>query len=225
MPRQARKQAESGMYHTMLRGIDRQLIFEDAEDYFRFLDIVQECRELCGFKLYAYCLMGNHAHLLIKVCHNNLEEIFKRIAGKYVYWYNVKYKRVGHLFQDRFKSEPVEDDSYFLTVLRYIHQNPVKAKLCAKVGDYPYSSYSEYLANSKWVDSDFALKMLPPEEFIRYNNADNSDTCLEICTTENRAVTDSQAKEIIKKISRCSTVVEFQTLEEKKKNPFSSKDP
>ena len=67
MPRKARKQSESGIYHVMLRGIDRQLIFENSEDYFRFLDIVQECRELCEFKLYAYCLMGNHVHLLLKI--------------------------------------------------------------------------------------------------------------------------------------------------------------
>ena len=108
----------------MLRGIDRQQIFEDTEDYYRFLDIVHECREECEFKLYAYCLMGNHVHLLLKVETDSLETIFKKIGGRYVYYYNVKYQRIGHLFQDRFKSEPVDDDSYFLTVLRYIHSLP-----------------------------------------------------------------------------------------------------
>ena len=159
MPRQARKKAESDIYHIMLRGIDRQLIFEDSEDYFRFLDIVQECRELDRFKLYAYCLMGNHVHLLIKISCDNLETIFKRIGGRYVYYYNVKYKRIGPLFQDRFRSEPVEDDAYFLTVLRYIHQNPVKAKICRSVKEYPYSSYAAYLHNCELVDTDFALGM------------------------------------------------------------------
>lgn len=223
MPRKARKRAESGIYHAMLRGIDRQQIFEDAEDYLRFLDILFECRELCGFKIYAYCLMGNHVHLLIKVCHDNLEEIFKRIAGKYVYWYNVKYRRVGHLFQDRFKSEPVEDNSYFLTVLRYIHQNPVKAKLCKKVGDYPYSSYNEYLNENAQIDTDFALQILPREDFAQYNDAVNSDICLEVSSAERRAVTDTQAKEIITKVSHCFTLVEFQELEEKKKTRFLQK--
>ena len=88
--------------------------------------------------------MGNHIHLLIKPEKEPLEQVFKRIGGRYVYWYNVKYQRVGHLFQDRFKSEPVEDDSYFLTVIRYIHQNPVKAGLCKNIKDYKYSSYAEY---------------------------------------------------------------------------------
>ena len=72
---------ESGIYHVMLRGIDRQLIFEDSEDYMRFLDIVQECRQLCNFKLYAYCLMGNHVHLLLRVQEESLETVFKRIGG------------------------------------------------------------------------------------------------------------------------------------------------
>ena len=102
MPRRARKQSETGIYHVMLRGIDRQLIFEDSEDYIWFLDIVEECREVCNFQLYAYCLMGNHVHLLLKVQDEGLETIFKRIGGRYVYYYNVKYQRVGHLFQDRF---------------------------------------------------------------------------------------------------------------------------
>lgn len=223
MPRQARKQAESGIYHIMLRGIDRQLIFEDSGDYFRFLDIVQECKEICCFQLYAYCLMGNHIHMLLKVNNENLDTILKRIAGRYVYYYNVKYQRVGHLFQDRFKSEPVEDNEYFLTVLRYIHQNPIKAKLYAKIGDYPYSSYAEYLHNGTMIDTDFALNILPFDEFIRFNNEPNSDQCLEIMNSPRRAVTDEQAKPIIEKISHCKTITEFQALDEKKKEQFIKK--
>lgn len=220
MPRQARKQAESGIYHTMLRGIDRQMIFEDTEDCDRFLDIVKDCRKACGFKLYAYCLMGNHVHLLLKTESDGLETIFKKIGGRYVYYYNVKYQRVGHLFQDRFKSEPVEDDAYFLTVLRYIHQNPVKANLCAKAEKYPYSSFAEYLYGSDFVDTDFALGMIVRDEFIKFNNAQNSDICLDIGATKRVGVTDGKAKEIIAKVSKCETITEFQSLEENKKERF-----
>ena len=217
MPRRARKIAESGIYHIMLRGIDRQQIFEDREDYEYFLQIVQECRKQCIFQLYAYCLMGNHVHLLIRVQEESLETIFKRIGGRYVYYYNVKYQRIGHLFQDRFKSEPVENDGYFLTVLRYIHQNPVKARICAKVENYPYSSFLEYLHDSEMVDSDFALGMIPRDAFVQFNNEPNSDQCLEIMTSERRAVTDAQAKRIIEKCAHCSTIPEFQGLANKKK--------
>lgn len=223
MPRQARKRAESGIYHVMLRGIDRQLIFEDTEDYYRFIDIVQECRELCNFKLYAYCLMGNHVHLLLKVQEDGLETIFKRIGGRYVYYYNVKYQRIGHLFQDRFKSEPVDDDAYFLCVLRYIHQNPVKAKLCSKVEDYPFSSFAEYLHDSNVIDTEFALGMIDRSEFTKFNNTPNSDTCLELVTPSRRAVTDARAQTIIEKVSHCKTITEFQALEDKKKGRFVKK--
>lgn len=223
MPRKARQKAESGIYHVMLRGIDRQLIFEDAEDYLRFLDIVQECRDLCDFKLYAYCLMGNHVHLLLKVQNDGLETIFKRIGGRYVYYYNVKYQRIGHLFQDRFKSEPVDDDAYFLTVLRYIHQNPVKAKLCSKVEDYPFSSFAEYLHESTCVDTEYALSMIDRSEFVRFNNTPNSDTCMELASPTRRAVTDTQAQIVIEKISHCKTIIEFQELEEKKKERYIKK--
>lgn len=223
MPRQARKKSESGIYHVMLRGIDRQMIFEDTEDHIHFLKIVKECREQCGFQLYAYCLMGNHVHLLIQVQEDNLETIFKKIGGRYVYYYNVKYQRVGHLFQDRFKSEPINDDAYFLTVLRYIHQNPVKAKLCAKVEVYPYSSFAEYLHESTFVDTSFALGMIDPSEFKDFNNAPNSDVCLELTEPSRRAVTDTQAQEIVRKTSRCNTVTEFQHLEVSKKERYIKK--
>ena len=113
----------------MLRGINQQQIFEEAEDCDKFLDVMRDCKEICQYDVYAYCIMGNHIHLLIKEGTETLEQVFKRICGRFVYWYNIKYRRVGHLFQDRFKSEPVDSNEYLLTVVRYIHQNPIKAGL------------------------------------------------------------------------------------------------
>jgi len=217
MPRKARKLSTTGIYHTMLRGVNKQMIFEDATDYDYFLEILRECKELCSFKIYAYCLMGNHVHLLLQVQENNLEEIFKRIAGRYVYYFNLKYQRVGHLFQDRFKSEPVEDDSYLITVLRYIHQNPVKAKLCKRVEEYRYSSMEKYLCNSELVDAKFIFSILPQDDFLTFNNTPNSDMCLEVVSSPRRGVTDAQAQVIIQKVSRCQSMAEFQGLDEKKK--------
>ena len=120
MPRQARRKSKSGIYHVMLRGINKQVIFEDEEDSLKFLETLKNYKAISGYKIFAYCLMSNHIHLLLKVEKENLDLIIKRIAGSYVYWYNWKYHRSGHLFQDRFKSEPVEDDMYFLTVIRYM---------------------------------------------------------------------------------------------------------
>ena len=146
MSRQARKPSESGIYHVMLRGINKQQIFIDEEDYEKFLWVLKDTKEISEYKLYAYCLMDNHIHLLIKVEKEPLHIIFKRIGNRFVYWYNAKYQRIGHLFQDRYKSEAVENEEYFLTVLRYIHQNPLKAGICENVSDYKYSSYNEYLS-------------------------------------------------------------------------------
>lgn len=213
MPRQARTKSESGIYHIMLRGINQQQIFEEAEDYCKFLDILKECKAICEFKLFAYCLMGNHIHLLIQEGSETLEQIFKRICGRFVYWYNIKYRRVGHLFQDRFKSEPVDSEIYFLTVLRYIHQNPIKASLCKRIEDYAYSSYSEYLGANDLVDTDYALQLISIDEFIGLNQQIVGANCLDVPDKAIVRVTDEQARVLIKKVSKCDTVSDFQDLD------------
>ena len=220
MPRQARKKSKSGIYHVMLRGINQQQIFEDGEDFDKFIQILKDCKAISEFNIFAYCLMGNHIHLLIKPEREPLEQVFKRIGGRFVYWYNIKYQRVGHLFQDRFKSEPVEDDSYFLTVIRYIHQNPVKAGICKKIEEYQYSSYNEYLKNAGLVDADFLFEMISKKEFIRYNNTENSDKCLDVEENRKIRLTDEQAQSVIEKYSHCYSASDFQKLNTKSRDKF-----
>ena len=200
----------------MIRGINQQQIFEDDEDYEELIKILEICKEAGGFELFAYCLMGNHIHLLMKTHTEDLGHIFKRIGARYVYWYNWKYRRIGHLFQDRFKSEPVENDKYFLTVLRYIHLNPVKAKLSDSVEGYRWSSYGEYIGDNRIVDTSFALEMTGVREFIKFHNADNNDTCLDISAKTLR-MTDAEAKEVMRKICKCDSIESFlaQSLHER----------
>ena len=154
MPRQARQASGTGIYHVMMRGINHQNIFEEQEDYYQFLntlDLMAQSYESDGtpagrnYILYAYCLMSNHIHLLIREREDTIGMAIKRIASSYVYYYNKriassyvyyynhKYSRDGHLFRERYKSEPVNDMAYFVTLLRYIHQNPVKAGIVNKV--------------------------------------------------------------------------------------------
>ena len=109
MPRTARIKSKTGIYHVMLRGIGKQNIFEDDLDKQKFMMLLTEVKQKSQFSLYAYCLMNNHVHLLLKIGKDPLEIIIKRLGSNYAYWYNTRYERVGHLFQDRFKSEPVED--------------------------------------------------------------------------------------------------------------------
>ena len=127
MARQARQQSQSGIYHLILRGINKQVIFEDHEDRGKFLWCLRYYKESGQYQVYGYCLMSNHIHLLIKEGQEPIATTMKRIGVSYVSWFNRKYERCGHLFQDRFRSRPVESDEYFLTVLRYIHQNPVQS--------------------------------------------------------------------------------------------------
>ena len=219
MPRQARKKSESGIYHIMLRGINQQVIFECDEDKEKFLQTLNHYRAISEYKIFAYCLMSNHIHVLLKVEKENLDLILKRIAGSYVYWYNWKYRRNGHLFQDRFKSEPVDDDSYFFTVLRYIHQNPIKGGICKNAKDYKYSSYNEYLSEPFLTDTDFCYSIIDKEQFINFHNELNYDNCLDI-EENNFRLTDEEAKRIIQKISNCKTITDFQNLDIKKRDKY-----
>ena len=165
MPRQARKVSELNIYHVILRGINRQIIFEEDNDYLQFISILKYYKNRCDFKIYAYCLMNNHIHLLIEHSSTNMETIMKKIEVKFVRWYNTKYQRVGHLFQDRYKSEPINDMRYFLTVFRYINQNPFHAGLESVIGTYPWSSYQEYLAlDDSFIDINKVIKLFADSE-------------------------------------------------------------
>ena len=216
MPRLARQKSETGFYHILLRGVGRQNIFEDDEDKQRFLETLERYKKELHFELHAYCLMGNHVHLLIKDVSNQLDQIMKKIAGSYAYYFNRKYERVGHLFQDRFKSEVIQDDSYYLTVLRYIHQNPLKAGL-SKMERYPFSSYGEYVGNSTITDKDFAVALLGGvNNLIDFLHQEEKSNCLD--DVERKTLTDTKAREILSKKYHIKNFVIVQQLETKKRN-------
>ena len=153
MARKSREISGTGIYHVMLRGINRHDIFEKGEDYAYFLTILRNMVYPVGddgkplpprCHFYAYCLMTNHVHLLIRESAEKLASAIHRIATSYAQYYNNKYQRSGHFFQDRFKSESVNDQGYFFTLLRYIHQNPMAAGLSNGINDYEWSSWKEY---------------------------------------------------------------------------------
>jgi len=185
MPRQARKKSETGIYHIMIRGINRQNIFEDDEDYLKFIHTIQKNKEKCGFELYGYCIMGNHVHLLLREDKEPFSLTMQRICSRFVYWYNSKYNRLGHLFQERFKSEVVENEGYLITVLRYIHQNPMKAGITSSPEGYKWTSYHEYMGKQNITDTEFILGLFAKEEetarieFEKYMHQKNEDICLD----------------------------------------------
>ena len=177
MTRQIRQQSSTGIHHVMLRGINRQTMFEDDDDYRKFVfilkDMVQPHDQLrrplpprCA--IYSYCLMPNHVHLLIQEKADGLAAVMRDIASRFARYYNDKYEHFGHLFQDRYKSEPVNDVGYFLVLIRYIHQNPIAGGLCSDVDAYDWSSWREFTGDPRRMSSicavDAVLKKFPLAE-------------------------------------------------------------
>ncbi len=146
MARPLRMQFEGAVYHVTARGNESRKIFFSKRDYERFKKYIDEAKEKYNFILHAYVLMMNHYHLLIETPEKNLSKIMHYINSSYTTYTNVKRKRSGHLFQGRYKSIVVDKDSYLLELSRYMHLNPVRAKIVEKPEDYPYSSYSAYIS-------------------------------------------------------------------------------
>lgn len=154
MPRVQRIRGEFSTYHVVQRGNEKKDIFRNEEDKFRFLETLSKARAKHDFLVYAYCLMDNHVHLLINDNGNDISKLMKSINVSYVAYFNRVHQRSGHLFQDRFRSELVKDDRYLLEVSRYIHNNPVKAKLVEKPSEFKWSSNNIY---SGKANDDFDL--------------------------------------------------------------------
>lgn len=214
MARTARQLSKSNIYHVMLRGINRQNIFEDDEDRGYFMSVLRRCKELSGFRLHAFALMSNHVHLLIEPGNESLETVFRRIGTRYAVWFNRKYERAGHLFQNRYISENVETDLYFLTVLRYIIQNPMKAGLESRPGTYRWSSYLAYQKGAGAItDTEYATVLFGSREtLVQYLLQDNEDNVMDEEDFDWR-LRDDTAKEIVLRITQCDSIAAFQQLD------------
>lgn len=225
MPRTARKPSMSNIYHVMLRGINRQNIFEEDEDRLCFMHILGQCKKLSGFRLYAFVLMSNHVHLLMEPADESLEIIFRRIGTRYAAWYNKKYQRVGHLFQDRFRSENVESDLYFMTVLRYIIQNPMKAGIVSRPDSYRWSSFLAYESGKGTVtDTQYALDLFGgKQELVDYLYQKNDDDSVMDEASCDKRLKDDLAKERMCRITQCSSVSEFQQLDSVSRKEYARK--
>ena len=179
MPRQARRMSITGYMHIITRGIGKQLLFEDDVDYRHYLRSMERYCMETGVRICAYCLMDNHVHLL---AHGKAEQIIlfmKKLGVDYSGYYNWKYERVGHLFQDRYRSEPVDTEDYLFTVFRYILRNPEKAGIC-RASEYRWSSYRLYQNPPAYMELDlFREKMESFERYREFIEAFNEDECLE----------------------------------------------
>lgn len=145
MARKARVEVEGGLYHVITRGNNGQAIFNCREDYRKFLSLLEVQKYKLPFFLYAYCLMSNHVHLLIERQADAIGRIMHRVLTGYSQYYNRRYQKVGHLLQGRHKAILCQSDRYLAELVRYIHLNPVRARMVRRPEDYEYSSHRKYL--------------------------------------------------------------------------------
>lgn len=190
MPRQSREFSPTYIYHVMIRGNERKNLFLDDEDRTKFLEILDEKKQLSKYSLYTYCLMDNHVHLLIKEEVEELSQIMKRINVAYAYYFNNKYQRIGHVFQDRYRSEAIHNEQYLLAVVSYIHNNPVKAGIVEYPAYYRWSSYCSYidmtLPIARLIEREIILGLFSRNSknairlFIDYSKQESSERFTEI---------------------------------------------
>ena len=207
MARKPRQVSNTGVYHVMLRGIDRQTVFKSRIDTDKFIDLLSKYKKRFGFKIYAYCFMGNHVHLLLKERDSGSISLFmKCLLDAYVYWYNAEHERCGTLFQSRFRSEAVETPRYFQRVVRYIHRNPVKARMCRHVWQYSGSSYNHFFASDPGIiDRDDVFEYIDRSEFCEFNDAESvneiDDTCLDLSEAIPFRLTNEKASKIMQSVA------------------------
>ncbi len=160
MARPLRITYPGAFYHVTSRVNVQKDVFKSRKDREKFLKYLASATERYGAEIHVYCLMSNHYHLLLETPACNLSQIMQHINGAYTTYFNVKRKRSGHLFQGRFKAILVEADEYATELSRYIHLNPVRARIAGNPEDYPWSSYRSYIGQSsasEWLKRDFVL--------------------------------------------------------------------
>lgn len=159
MARKPRLHVPGGIYHVLLRGNGGQDIFFARQDRVRFLKLLEDGVERFGCRVHAFCLMTNHVHLLVQVGHLPLAKLLQNLSFRYTRFINKRKKRLGHLFQGRYKAFLVDAESYLLELVRYIHNNPVRANMVKDAESHPWSSHRVYsgLEELPWLTTDWVL--------------------------------------------------------------------
>ena len=220
MPRQARQKSESGIYHVMLRGIDRVQLFYDEDDRRAFIERLSRYTSEGKVGLLAWCLMGNHAHLLIREGEHGLSCVMKKLELSYSHYFCKKYDRRGYLFQDRFKSKPVDDEGYLLAVVRYIHRNPLEAGNALTY----WTSYGEYLGFPEITDTALVLGMFEnnakgsQHAFKEFIETVDETTCSFLDERYTGRILDSEAIKIILEVSKLKSCTDLGLVDKDERN-------
>ncbi|MCK9224296.1 MAG: transposase [Candidatus Muirbacterium halophilum] len=173
MARKLRIEYEGAFYHIITRGNTRSRIFKCDSDRLKFIEYLSEVHKKYGVIIHAYCLMGNHYHLLLETPYGNLRKAMHKLNTSYTNYYNYKHDRIGHLFSGRYKAILVEKENYALVLSSYIHLNPLRADIVKNISDYSWSSYKYYISNCKkpdFLDTKMILNLYgnSREDYIKY---------------------------------------------------------
>ena len=161
MPRPLRLDTAGNVTHVVARGNERRPLFRDDTDRERYLELLADSCSRHGARVLAYCLMPNHVHLALQTGPVPVSRVVHAVHSRYAQHFNRRYTRSGHLFQGRFQGFVVDRDAYLLEVVRYIHRNPVKARLATRPEDFPWSSHRHYLGTAPaWLATGEALSLL-----------------------------------------------------------------
>lgn len=229
MPRQARNIINSEFLHVMTQGINKEFIFENGSEKYKYLNILLENKKDFNLEIIAYCLMDNHVHLLIFTKDvSQLSKFMQKVNTKYAIYYNNMHDRCGYVFRNRYRVEEIYTASHLHACINYIHNNPIKAKMCNNKRDYKYSSYNNYLYKNGFVTNKFLKKYLinyglsykdllkkelEPINFIdcsEVNSISNKDILNELLAKEGKTV------ELIKSDKQClKKIVSIMNIEYK----------
>jgi len=197
---------KNGFYHVVNRGVARSNIYLCDDDFVNFLEIMQEASQEYHFQIYSYCLMSNHYHILIKITEQNLSVIMQKVNSRYSIYFNNKYKRVGPLWQGRFKSWFVYDETYLKALVRYIEFNPIKANISYSIGEYKWAMSSYNVApQGYFFQGEFLMLNVELIKAIDFND-----------------VFSQMEQEIVDKIYSAKLTIKKDSIENKKLEPLEN---
>lgn len=199
MPKTARQASETNIYHVTARGVGKRRIFEDDGDRQRLLDSIVRFKDKRGVSVIAWAFMENHLHLLVSASLADLGSFMGSLLTSYSQAFNGKHGHVGHVFQGRYHSEPVESDSHLLEVVRYIHQNPLSSGI-SSLEDYRWSSYRQYLGEAGICDTSMVLHQFPSAESFKAFHDCKADQAIVYLDGYHPRIDDAQAAKIAESI-------------------------
>lgn len=176
MPRIARKDLSASFFHVIVQGVNKEYIFDKEHYIKKYLSLIDEYKKTYNIEVLAYCIMNNHAHLLLKIQdYKQMSCFMHKINCIYAQFYNYKENRVGVVFRNRYVSEAISDIKHLKSCIKYIHMNPVKAKIVTSCSQYKYSTYNDYIMGKGVTENKFLEDIFGKQDYSKiFSEADDN---------------------------------------------------